>query len=475
MPVKLNRKKANPTPAQLEARRLFAERARSGAFKKKATKRKAKNPGVIRLSESDLKRYGGKIKGVGSVSGSPAPRRKKQKTFKKPAKRALARAFSGSGFLGLGRSRKTISVNPGGEHLPGLPKKFQRMYEDVLKSAQESGRYKGREKEVAARTVKAAAHGRANPYPALARANPSWFSMKRGKGRKARRRYTKQTGKDFPMRGVAQIIGTRPAKRLASSQLPNPRKPSKRQRRERRIVRARRQQVVYRRQHGAPARSKVRGLPNPVRGTYEVMGFKKSRKSGLATGRRKTVGTVKAFTRWGAQRKAARMEKKFGMFLGASKRVKRRGRKKVYGLFNPSPANVFSEFRGKGATTKTKATAATGTPRVLAKLGTLQELHVRGKRLNFGGSAALAADGRKKLHITGARFAKPNPPGEVDYGEILSVVYRADKPHIETGVFDYKHHFGEDGGRRPHLIVDAEGYPKIEGGDYKIDADGIID
>ncbi len=39
------------------------------------------------------------------------------------------------------------------EHLRGVSDKEQRMYEHVLESAKEDDRYKGREKEVAARTV----------------------------------------------------------------------------------------------------------------------------------------------------------------------------------------------------------------------------------------------------------------------------------------------------------------------------------
>ncbi|MBI4495048.1 MAG: hypothetical protein HY690_19920 [Chloroflexi bacterium] len=43
---------------------------------------------------------------------------------------------------------------PGKEHVPGVGPEEQRMYEHVKESAQRSGRYKGREKEVAARTVR---------------------------------------------------------------------------------------------------------------------------------------------------------------------------------------------------------------------------------------------------------------------------------------------------------------------------------
>jgi hypothetical protein len=46
-------------------------------------------------------------------------------------------------------------VNPGRRHISGdIPMKYQRMYEHVLASARERGEYPGREKEVAARTVR---------------------------------------------------------------------------------------------------------------------------------------------------------------------------------------------------------------------------------------------------------------------------------------------------------------------------------
>lgn len=42
---------------------------------------------------------------------------------------------------------------PGSKHLKGVSAKEQRMYEDIKESAQKSGRYGSRAKEVAARTV----------------------------------------------------------------------------------------------------------------------------------------------------------------------------------------------------------------------------------------------------------------------------------------------------------------------------------
>ena len=48
---------------------------------------------------------------------------------------------------------KKKKSNPGGVHLPGLPKKAQREYEDILRESRATGRYGKRAKEVAARTV----------------------------------------------------------------------------------------------------------------------------------------------------------------------------------------------------------------------------------------------------------------------------------------------------------------------------------
>lgn len=286
--------------------------------------------------------------------------RTKHGSKRTPAKkRSAARfkkagVFGGSGFLGLGRSRKKISArNPRGQHLPGLPPKYQRMYEDVLAS---SG-----SKRIAAATTRAA-YKRENPAyiwaPKKRRAPGHLDLAPRGKGRKAKKRYYGKGGR---------------------------------------------------------------------------FGWPKSKRP---------IAGALSFSLHG-------------------------GRKKL----NPSPASVFSEFRGKDATTRTQVKAASGTPKVLAKLGTLIELHVEGKKLHFGPGASLAADGRKKLHIVGTKFARPNPPGEVEYGEIKSVTYRSIKPHIDENVVDYIHKFSVP---RPKLVVDEEGYALIEGGRYSMDADGII-
>jgi hypothetical protein len=275
--------------------RYLKQVRRQAAAKKKGKK----NP--IRMSEAEAKRYAPKIKGLSLIGSSSAPKttkKRKASRFKKPAKRALARAFSGSGFLGLGRSRQRVKArNP-------------------------------RQKKIA-------------------------------------------SGMTFADR--------RPGRKRESKR--------------------------------------------------EV----RTRKTFMAT-------------------------------MGRKLHRKR--------LFNPSPASVFSEFRGKDVRSKSKSIGHGSGHLTVAQLGQLRELKITGKKLSFGGRALLCADGRKKLHIGGTRFKATGY--EEDMGEVHSVTYRSDKPHIETGTFDYVHKFGEDGGKRPRLIVDPEGYPFLEGGSYKIDADGII-
>jgi len=99
-----------------------------------------------------------------------------------------------------------------------------------------------------------------------------------------------------------------------------------------------------------------------------------------------------------------------------------------------------------------------------------------GRTIRFSGAARLCHKGNR-LHITGARFRRPNPPGEVDYGEILRIAYVADKEHLESDRKSrtYEHKFGDEGSPLPHLVVDSEGLPIISGGGYRVSPEGIVD
>jgi hypothetical protein len=533
--TKTKRKSTKPaSPAQIAARKRFAQMAKSGAFKRKAKAARKKNSAQkIRAEHADVfihnsRGFSGRAPDwtknplrfksekeyqAWKAKTGPAPQRKATKKaggFKRTAKaigrnivrglgmahnpkhhfstdsyvaispfgivkargsakqiRSLVKSkgkgwssglslsakigsrFGGPGYVqhgsqGKGSKAKRraakygLTFNPLGKHLPGLPAKYQRMYEHVLDSTGS--------KSIAAATV----------HKELSRQNPGLFSRLFGKA-KAKVGYRKtQRGR----RKVA-AVGYRKTQK------------------------GRKRPTSYMERMSYKRGAATYHLSNPRRGTTSFY----REKGGLREEGKYISGKGAKYTRRSSKREARERRilkaKGYGKHGLLKSYTRKRGYSSAPGrlagpplgtrLPNPSPASVFSEFRGKNATTKTKATAARGTPAVLAKLGGLQELHVRGKRLRFNGRASLAADGRKKLHIVGAKFARPNPPGEVDYGEILSVVYRADKPHIEAGTYDYKHHFGEDGGRKPHLVVDEEGYPIIEGGSYRITEDGIID
>lgn len=345
--AKASRAKKPPSSAQLAARAKFVAMVRARAKGKaapKANKKRSKkrNPGVIRFTESELSKFGGKIKGLG---GGSAPTRRSSTKRRGGSKFKKAGLFGGSGFLGLGRSTKRIranKANPKGQHLPGLPAKYQRMYSDILKS---SG-----SKRIAAATTR----------KAFAKVNP-----------KKRAKYACETC--------------------------------------------------------------------------------------LGSGSRKTTFASYQCGHCGG---TGRQSKKPWVWPG-NKKSKSRKR-------NPAPAEVFKEFRGKDVRSRTKSTGHGAGHITVAQLGQLRELKLGGKKLQFGGNALLCADGRKKLHIAGVRFKATGH--EEDMGDVKSVTYRSDKPHIESGVLDYVHKFE---GTPPKLIVDPEGYPFFEGGSYFITEDGI--
>jgi hypothetical protein len=157
---------------------------------------------------------------------------------------------------------------------------------------------------------------------------------------------------------------------------------------------------------------------------------------------------------------------------------------------NPSPAakakKHFQSFRGRPSLKADAVKAPAGTPRDVAALGQLRKLKLKnGTVLKFGKgpSAPFAArDNKGKIHIVGGNYRigtggrRRNPDGAVDMGEIAVIEYVADKPHLgEENDVLWFHKFGEEGGERPHLVVDGEGLAHVEGGDYYIRPEGVRD
>jgi len=264
--------------------------------------------------------------------------------------------------------------NPEGQHIPGLPPAYQRMYEHIVQSPGAKKHYGPRLKEVAARTVKKAAAAGILPN-SFYRSNPAFFGY-----------------------------------------------------------------LITKKKNTA----KTRSTP------------------------RKKIG----------QKRARARRRLAGKRLRHPSRVRR----------NQSAESLFKEFRGRaprGQIVEAQGHGPSGKVIEVAELGKLREICLSGcpdagksgqhrigpKHLVFG-NARLLADTGKNLHIAGVRY---QPKASGDYGLINEVVYRADKPHIEKGKFDYGHKFGEEGGSRPRYVIDQEGYPAIKGGSYGITADGILD
>jgi hypothetical protein len=138
---------------------------------------------------------------------------------------------------------------------------------------------------------------------------------------------------------------------------------------------------------------------------------------------------------------------------------------------------LYEKFNGRPARKTTTKSAPNGTPKNVAKLGGLRLIKTSdGRKWKFSGSGApdLAADSRGRLHVVGGSY-RANPAGE-PVGEIEQIEYETKKPHLgQPQQTIYYHRLGEEGGKRPRLVIDREGLIKIHGGDYRIEADGIHD
>ncbi len=359
------RKLSKPTPAQLRARKLFAERARAGAFKRKRST-------------------------AGKVTGS-----KKRRITKAPSPAQLAARAK---FVAMVRARA----------------------KGKGKAKANSRGLSGREPAWVKRARK---QGIENPLRFKSEKEFAAWQQKTGRSKPAakKRIATKK-------RGMFSGLGKSIVRGLGMAH-----NPSKRQKRERKITRAKRQRIVAFRQHGIrPAKRRtgpgrlpnpkgqhLSGLPAKYQRMYEdVLASSGSKRIAAATtmkalkrnnpsifsrvkdykslfGKRRIPGHVERRVRGKgskSRRRGGGYASQSFRFLGAMSKGARR-------LPNPSPASVFSEFRGKDVRSKSKSVGHGNGHLTVAQLGQLRELKLSGKRLEFGGKALLCADGRKKIHI----------------------------------------------------------------------------
>lgn len=146
---------------------------------------------------------------------------------------------------------------------------------------------------------------------------------------------------------------------------------------------------------------------------------------------------------------------------------------------NPSIKATSQLFQGAASGKVSELKAANSAPSDLARIGKLVFIKLAGASAQTRiPGAMVAVDKSGKLWLCGSRapmFRQKAKPGEaLDYGYIDQVCYFTTKRHLDNAPTEYVHSFGEEGGKRPRLLVDHEGMPILRGGDYKITADGIV-
>lgn len=156
---------------------------------------------------------------------------------------------------------------------------------------------------------------------------------------------------------------------------------------------------------------------------------------------------------------------------------------------NPSGARqakaAFQEFTGKASrkVSTNYAPKGSGARGTLAAMGQLKKIYVKGRTaLDFKGgpnAPLLARDPKtNQMFVLGKQYKltlpRRNPSGMEDLGEITRLEYECQKAHLgDTQTVTYFHPMGEEGGRKPHCLVNSEGLIVISGGDYSIGPEGI--
>ena len=148
---------------------------------------------------------------------------------------------------------------------------------------------------------------------------------------------------------------------------------------------------------------------------------------------------------------------------------------------NPSVKEMSERFQGRANGGAHDFKASNSAPSNLARAGKLVFLKLQGgKQVRIPGAMVAIDAAKEKLWIVGNRtplFTRKaaNANELLDYGEIAQICYETAKAHIGEGKrFEYVHTFGEDGGKRPRLLIDHEGMPILRGGSYTIKAEGIV-
>ena len=384
--------------------------------------------------------------------------------------------------------RASKKRNPRGQHIAGGSRKQQRAYTKILGSIKASGKYRGRQKEVAARTARATVNTsrrknktiikrakRVIVLNRVLRLNPANEDVKFYRDLRAKaKKHADTLQKAWRETAAAMDKEGNTQRGLSGEELKQSQARFK-------VLRDKLYAIEERL---GPARQEYERLANKV---DEVKGRKNPRRRRNSEKRDSDhpievtkhwrAGPPGYLTPWQRAHHAGQRQLFDTGIKPAAKRNPKKAKRR--NAATSKVKSLFQKFSGKKARREVTVMAAKNAPAKVSKLGRLRKIRLKsGQWYEFDGSKApyLAADSRHKLHIVGGKY-RANP-SSTDMGEIDKVVYEAAKPHLgkahaKSG--PYVHSFGEEGGSRPHLRIDGEGLMHITGGSYTIEAEGIRD
>lgn len=154
--------------------------------------------------------------------------------------------------------------------------------------------------------------------------------------------------------------------------------------------------------------------------------------------------------------------------------------------FDKQFGKLSKMFQGKANGEKRKILASDLQPNKTVRIGELKKLIVNGLdgkqyEINFDGEAFASMDRRKGLWFSGkdSRLQLRNNNIKDDemkcLGHLAQINYVTKKAHIENGeIVEYYHKFGEVNREKPTIWCDSDGFLIVNGGDYDIWKEGIV-
>jgi hypothetical protein len=456
----VNKRGANPSPAQIRARKAFAKMAkeRAKAARAKNSAKRSRNPRYLITAVDSA----GKWHDLGILqSPNKMQAVRRAKTLYKSYKRHTAQLHDKGDFIGRGgvvkvKRRRTVkgramaAANPRGRNVSPEWKKYR--MDEFQKALSEMTWRKGSTPRQASALIDKGLDAGISPI-----------------------RLKRAIGKQIGIRHATRLVNERLTER-------NPKKRNSAASKAKGVLKSAGKAIKKVGRSVLTGVSKVAG-----KGARALKNPKKATIKRIASGEgwdfwkigddvyRAPVGASK--DTWGLPM-GKRWESSYDQF--------QRYRESVFGwakpVRNPSATSIRRKFAGRVNGSR-DLYFPKGAPNGMAKLGRFVSIKLKGgkvikpARRNPAPEIWLCSDtkGRLWLGSTKEGALYYGPAGNL--GEVSTLEYQTSKPHLGE---QYKkeitwfHHMGENGGTRPTLHSDGEGGLLFKGGSYKIRREGIV-